>query len=212
MRDPAKRVASSMSSSIAGVAASSLVLLVACGGGVDTSRLYPDSGPGGGAQDGGGRDAARDGGGGDGAPEPDATVGPGGVCPALQIRCGDVCVVPSTDVANCGACGNRCGTGATCTSGVCTCLEGAMGSCVAECRGEGLRACDGACVDTSSSVLHCGECGRACEMDELCVRGDCRTYRPAEGCSRCPCDACDGACCTLPGTPSLVCLAGERCP
>lgn len=40
-------------------------------------------------------------------------------CPAGQKRCGNRCVNLQTDPANCGACGNACGAGQTCTAGAC---------------------------------------------------------------------------------------------
>lgn len=48
-------------------------------------------------------------------------TGPGGTCDICDLTiCGDfVCTDPKWDPANCGACGNECRQGATCTNGVC---------------------------------------------------------------------------------------------
>ncbi|MCE9673222.1 EGF domain-containing protein [Myxococcus stipitatus] len=43
-----------------------------------------------------------------------------GSCPPPLVLCGGLCVNASTDGTNCGCCGNRCGTGKTCSAGVCT--------------------------------------------------------------------------------------------
>ncbi len=39
--------------------------------------------------------------------------------------------------------------------------------------GAGEMRCDGSCVDTSSSADHCGMCGRACAVGEVCAAGEC---------------------------------------
>ena len=40
-------------------------------------------------------------------------------CPPGQADCSGTCVNPASDSANCGACGVACGSGKTCTNGVC---------------------------------------------------------------------------------------------
>ncbi|MCP3166180.1 hypothetical protein LZ199_25070 [Myxococcus sp. QH3KD-4-1] len=40
-------------------------------------------------------------------------------CMPPRIVCGEACVDPNTDNSHCGACGNVCGAGKTCSSGVC---------------------------------------------------------------------------------------------
>jgi len=50
------------------------------------------------------------------------------VCPTLpggtSTQCGDKCAYTNTNKDNCGACGNACTSGQSCTSGVCTCPSG----------------------------------------------------------------------------------------
>ncbi|WP_426748574.1 EGF domain-containing protein [Myxococcus faecalis] len=40
-------------------------------------------------------------------------------CPSPRVQCGQVCTDLSSDPNNCGCCGNVCGAGKTCSSGVC---------------------------------------------------------------------------------------------
>jgi alpha-tubulin suppressor-like RCC1 family protein len=68
-----------------------------------------------------------------------------------------------TDDANCGACGNACGVGRTCTNGAC------RDRCAS-----GQTFCAGACVDAQSSNAHCGSCGNACATGQYCLSGVCR--------------------------------------
>lgn len=68
------------------------------------------------------------------------------------------------DVAHCGACGNACGEGAYCASGVCC--------------GEGGLVCGGACVDPLEDAANCGGCGLGCagfpaSSGGVCAEGGC---------------------------------------
>jgi len=38
------------------------------------------------------------------------------------------------------------------------------------------RVCDGACVDVSTSVMHCGQCGTRCFAGQQCVNGHCEGH------------------------------------
>jgi hypothetical protein len=51
------------------------------------------------------------------------------VCPANLAACGPACVDTASDTNNCGACGNVCPSGQSCSAGVCaasTCVDGNM--------------------------------------------------------------------------------------
>ncbi|MCB9562662.1 MAG: hypothetical protein H6708_19850 [Kofleriaceae bacterium] len=61
------------------------------------------------------------------------------------------CISPTSDVANCGACGVTCSADEVCDEGSCRldCISGQMD-------------CGGTCVDPWSPSKHCGSCGIAC--------------------------------------------------
>ncbi len=83
-------------------------------------------------------------------------------CAAPLAACGR-CVDLASDPSHCGACGNTCAGGATCTAGRCACRRG-------------FSSCDGRCVDTLSDPLHCGGCRRSCDPPNavgVCARGRC---------------------------------------
>ncbi|MCP3165001.1 MXAN_6577-like cysteine-rich protein [Myxococcus qinghaiensis] len=120
----------------------------------------------------------------------------GVVCSEGLSRCGDTCVDLTSESANCGECGNTCGTGQLCAQSACRCQQGAT-------------ACGGACVDTQSSPEHCGGCagegGKVCQPFEVCMNGDCQgscaggMLQCSNGCinpavSNLHCGACDNAC------------------
>jgi hypothetical protein len=70
---------------------------------------------------------------------------------APQQVCSNMCVDTASDPSNCGGCGNKCPSGATCSAGQCDCPKGQQ-----RC-GKG-----GACVDTATDVDNCGACGKVC--------------------------------------------------
>lgn len=128
--------------------------------------------------------------------------------------CGNACVDTSSDARFCGDCNNACTPGADeyCADGECS---------QTPCEDQGAEACgdNTSCVAQErleSSPLHCGECDNACDADELCTDGSCRTYYAATGCTECPCTQVCGSnlCCAQPGTVStLICLVGvTECP
>lgn len=133
-------------------------------------------------------------------------------CVASQCECrpglvmsGPACVDPQSNA-------DACGGGAECDGATPLCQEG---DCVAACTGV-FTQCGTGCVDQSSDPLHCGGC-QACELDKVCVDGNCQEYKPAPGCSACPCAACSGSfdmCCNFPGSTTPVCVSKDAgsCP
>jgi len=83
---------------------------------------------------------------------------PAGVtcCPATKTAAA-FCTNTTTDLKNCGACGNACATALpkAVTPG---CCPGAKGP---------------TCVDLASDVNNCGKCGNACGAKQTCVKGVC---------------------------------------
>ncbi len=151
-----------------------LLLTIACGddsdesdAGTDATRadaaMMDASRPVDAADDAATDDAATDGGADDGGGDMglDAPATDAALCPSAELFCGDACIDPETDPMYCGACDIECATGASCSTGTCTCPA--------------LQpdVCDDTCVDASSDEANCGDCGVACEGDEQCVGGTC---------------------------------------
>ena len=74
----------------------------------------------------------------------------------------------TTDVLNCGACGNACLAGQSCNAGVCQCPTG-------------QTVCLGACTPTLTDPLNCGMCNLACPAGQGCVAGMCSSQRLYHG-------------------------------
>ena len=130
-------------------------------------------------------------------------------------RCNGVCVNIETDPANCGDCGIDCG-GDACREGECrnngncgfgwfTCQTNSGPSCVQP--GWNPSACDPTFGADCGTV--CGP-GELCGQESLIDRFSCRAYRPARGCTDCPCDDCQGEFCIDPDPPDVVyCVARD---
>lgn len=109
----------------------------------------------------------------------------------------------TTDVSNCGVCGNACSlpnANESCTAGRCTVesCAGGWGDCDA--------SPDNGCEAETSTVLNCGGCGIACTLDHATARCD------AGVCAIDRCDVGWGDCDTMPGTGCEADLrAPERC-
>ena len=67
------------------------------------------------------------------------------------------------DVLNCGKCGNACGNGQYCASGVCTNTTSLSQ----------VVNCDGFAVIRGKDDLNCGACGNQCPKDTKCTNGAC---------------------------------------
>lgn len=116
--------------------------------------------------------------------------------PCTGSCCGNRCVDTSSDVANCGACGNVCGSVnnmvAACMGGRCT-----LGRCnpgYLDCNFDRTDGCE---VDTQSDSMNCGGCGKRCaagaHQSVTCASGACVTACTGvfKHCSANPLDGCE---------------------
>jgi hypothetical protein len=124
-------------------------------------------------------------------------------CASDEQSCNGACTTLATDIANCGACGVRCGSGRVCAAGVCRC-------------GPGTESCGTACADLSSDPNHCGACNQAaCAAPTVCTSSNGAT-RCADACASGQ-TACDRACVDLEtnryhcGACGRICGSGESC-
>ena len=119
----------------------------------------------------------------------------------------------------------HCGAGRVCVGNLCVSGCTASQPCPTE-----QSCCDGACVATTSSVLHCGACGNSCAtpnatpacLNGVCGVGACQTgygdcnSRGDDGCEvdlqrdALHCGACRNACPTPANATAASCLSG-RC-
>ncbi|MBX3199776.1 MAG: hypothetical protein KF894_16695 [Labilithrix sp.] len=94
-------------------------------------------------------------------------------CDPHETRCGATsCADLLSDVAHCGACGNRCTATGAHTAANCQ-----NGFCVTECA-PGWGDCDGDLSNGCESNLslnprHCGACGNRCAPEQPCIDGVC---------------------------------------
>jgi hypothetical protein len=89
------------------------------------------------------------------------------VCPSPTIDCNGVCIDPTTDAANCGSCGNACGSNEVCSGSACTCAA-PHALCGTQCN---VRPCQ--CVDLQNDADNCGSCGHPC-ASHVCSGGVCQ--------------------------------------
>ena len=129
---------------------------------------------------------------------------------ACAITCGGQCTDLTSDVANCGACGNACGHNhpPLVGGGIWTCTES---KCAVACPST-LDACDDGCHDLASDVSDCGQCGAKC--NGTCKLGSCCAKPEAGSCSHDPCtsgyplsSSCDGT----QGCVAKVCAKDPYC-
>lgn len=89
-------------------------------------------------------------------------------CPSGQSLCSGECVDKTGSDAHCGACGNACPAGSSCSARECVCAGG-----------EAL--CGGGCVDLSTSDQHCGSCDDPCSGGSICIGGACAASTEVNG-------------------------------
>jgi hypothetical protein len=128
-------------------------------------------------------------------------------CPTGFATCGasGTCLDNvTTDVNNCGACGQQCSSAnvaPACTGGMCT---GACTAGFADCNGNKLT--DGCEVNVQTDVNNCGGCGVACDPPHsvpLCSTGTCDYSACAAGYSDCDGNRANG-CETLGSCPDMI--------
>ncbi len=142
------------------------------------------------------------------------------VCPPGQNRCGGgaqgICTDLTMDTANCGTCGTSCAARMlpnvatpACNAGMC-----AVGACAANFANCDMAAANGCEVNTQTSTMHCGGCGRACATPPnavaVCRAGTCDFTCMAgfSDCDRNPANGCE----TNLATDALNCMmCGNRC-
>ena len=101
-----------------------------------------------------------------------------GVCPAGFANCNaisaDGCEVNLvSDNSNCGTCGNICGSGRTCSQGICAQPNPVCSGTFANCDGNAANGCE---TNIATSVNNCGSCGTQCSMANAtpaCINSTC---------------------------------------
>ncbi len=84
-------------------------------------------------------------------------------CSVGLTDCGGACTNVMADNLNCGFCGNACGPGQRCLSGMCAT------SCTFP-----TVACFGVCANTQSDTANCGSCAHRCNGGYTCAGGVCQ--------------------------------------
>ena len=112
-------------------------------------------------------------------------------CPTGKVQCGNDCVFIETNVGHCGACGNKCPSGASCTGGQCVCPTSQTN-------------CGAGCKDLKTDAKNCGACGKTCGQSESCVAGACTCAAPQ--------GLCDGSCTDFTSDAKNCGACGVECP
>lgn len=117
-------------------------------------------------------------------------------CTTGQSECTGICVDLTSNAANCGTCGTKCATGASCQASSCQCQSG-------------LTTCIGACVNFQNDGANCGSCGNACTGSQTCSGGVCG--------NTCANTTCGSSCVDTTTDPlhcggcSTACPGGQSC-
>ena len=123
------------------------------------------------------------------------------------------CEADLSDPGSCGECGKSCRAEEP------LCLAADEGaSCVSDCPAERPTLCGGGCVDTASSLAHCGRCGQRCDPEGAtgqCQSGACVVSSCDVGrgdCNQDPGDGCEASLALPRHCGSCQTECGERTP
>ena len=103
------------------------------------------------------------------------------ICTGGLLDCNGECVDTSSDMQNCGSCGNTCSYAhaqATCSEGICS-----MVSCDTDWGDCNTDPSDG-CETPLDTNDHCGSCDTSCTSPEFCFEGSCTDQCP-DGLTNC---------------------------
>ena len=97
-------------------------------------------------------------------------------CATGKTMCGARCVDLKIAPKNCGACGNVCAPGNTCSAGRCTgtsnANSNANSNATASCKAP-KTMCGARCVNLKVAPKNCGACGNVCAPGNRCSNGVC---------------------------------------
>ncbi|MBL8601931.1 MAG: hypothetical protein JNK72_08405 [Myxococcales bacterium] len=109
-----------------------------------------------------------------------------------------------SNAASCGACMQQCAMPSNgspaCTAG--RCVVGACNAGYGDCDGDASNGCE---TDTNATARHCGRCGNACEVGQVCNAGRCEIPCP-RGLTNC-----NGECVSLAYDPQNCGRCGNAC-
>lgn len=139
------------------------------------------------------------------------------ICNGVDDNCNglvDEGIDKSTDVNNCGSCGNVCSypnATAACVSGNCQ-FSQCVGS-YADCNNDQTDGCE---VDTANDPNNCGSCGNVCGAGQTCTDGACTTDCLSLNCddnNACTVDSCDptSGCVHTPVSDGTSCATCMTC-
>jgi len=145
------------------------------------------------------------------------------MCAGGGSACNGICEILSSNPYNCGACGNTCASGQSCSNGTCSgvCASGAncpsgevcsQGVCSASCS-TGLIVCSaGTCVNTANDPNNCGTCGHACASGQSCSNGTCSGSVACTSGMNCPTgEVCNQGVCSPSCSTGLIVCSGGTC-
>jgi hypothetical protein len=145
-------------------------------------------------------------------------------CLSNESCCSESCVKPLSDQMNCGLCGMACGSGFSCSGGICKCGIAATCSdpsmidlvaCTCSTCPRNQAHCGGTCIDIVTDKNNCGTCGHGCLPSETCIDGACdagmHECRNKDGDFVGNCHGTSHCCAAANSPEARCCLANEQC-